>query len=333
MVFLSSIHQHWIVCCLTLGMALVPSDVMRAQSVARDSSSVSGESLSAPSDSLSVRHDTTSTKRDAHNHVFNVNYTVTGGIIVAGGAAGILTISARSKPNFDSSDLANVNPNNVPSFDRWSLHQNPALVPQFETYSTILQITMGALPLALLFDSSIREDGLEIMMMGLEVNAVAIIIYTATPLGPLFVTRYRPIVYYPTAQYRNNYNKTIYTNNTVDIASGQNKNSFYSGHVASAAAASFFMASVYCDYHPDASKWLVFGAAAIPPLIMGYVRLMALDHFPSDVAVGYAVGTLCGILIPALHHIGGDSLSMGMYSSPTGTGLTLRWTPPETALN
>jgi hypothetical protein len=247
-----------------------------------------------------------------------MNYWVSGGIDIAGAAAGLLTIPARAKPNFDSSELANVNPNNVPSFDRWSLHQNPALVPQFETYSSILQIAMGALPLTLLFDSSIRQDGLEIMMMGLEVNAAAIIIYTASPLGPLFVTRYRPIVYYS--------NKTLYPNNPVDESNGNNKNSFYSGHVASAAAASFFMASVYCDYHPDASKWLVFGAAAVLPLVMGYVRLMALDHFPSDVAVGYAVGTLCGVLIPDLHKIGNKNLSMGVYSSPTmGTGLTLKW--------
>ena len=309
MVFsMRSIDKYWIICCLTFSVALAPSGVAFAQSVAGDSSS--------------IQHDSSSAQSNAHAHVYNVNYWVTGGIIVAGAAAGLLTIPARAKPNFDSAELANVNPNNVPSFDRWSLHQNPALVPQFETYSTILQVTMGALQLTLLFDSSIRQDGLEIMTMGLEVNAVAIAIYTASPLGPLFVTRYRPIVYYP---------KSLYPNNPVDIANGNNKNAFYSGHVASAAAASFFMASVYCDYHPDASKWLVFGAAAVPPLIMGYVRLMALDHFPSDVAVGYAVGTLCGVLIPALHHIGGKDLSMGVYSSPTGTGLSLTWTPPETA--
>jgi membrane-associated phospholipid phosphatase len=263
-----------------------------------------------------------------------MNYWVSGSIDLAAAAGGLLTIPARAKPNLDSVELANINPNNVPSFDHWSLHQNPALVPTFETYSEILQITMGAIPLALLFDSSIRQDGLEIMMMGLEVNAAAILIYTVSPLGPLFETRYRPIVYYPTTQYPNNYNKTIYTNNPVDIASGQNKNSFYSGHVASAAAASFFMAKVYSDYHPDASQWLVFGAAAVPPLIMGYVRLMALDHFPSDVAVGYAVGTLCGVLIPELHKIGDNNLSMGIYTSPiSGTGLTLTWTQPEKSLN
>jgi membrane-associated phospholipid phosphatase len=307
------ISKYWIACTLTLGISCSYGNVVRAQSMSRDSSS-------PPTIS--------------HTQIYKMNYWVSGGIDLVAATGGLLSIAARAKPNFDSAELANINPNIVPSFDRWSLHQNPALVPTFETYSEILQIGMGAIPLALLFDSSIRQDWLEIMMMGLEVNAAAILIYTVSPLGPLFQTRYRPIVYYPTPQYPNNYNKAIYTNNPVNIADGQNKNSFYSGHVASAAAASFFMAKVYCDYHPEASQWLAFGTAAIPPLIMGYVRLMALDHFPSDVAVGYAVGTLCGVLIPELHKIGDNNLSMGIYTSPTtGTGLSLRWVLPETGLN
>lgn len=305
--------KYWIACILTLSAGCLHGSVLYAQSISGDSSSVPVAS---------------------HAPIYRMNYWLSGSIDLAAAAGGLLSIPARAKPNLDSAELANVNPNNVPSFDRWSLHQNPALVPQFETYSEILQIGMGAIPLALLFDSSIRQDGLEIMMMGLEVNAAAILIYTVSPLGPLFETRYRPIVYYPTAQYPNNYNKTIYTNNPVNIASGQNKNSFYSGHVASASAASFFMAKVYCDYHPDANKYLVYGIASVPALTMSYVRLMALDHFPSDVAVGLAVGTLCGVLIPELHKIGNDNLSMGIYTSPTsGTGLALRWTPQGKSLN
>ena len=299
------ISKYCIAFCLMIGFAFAPCSAAHAQSV-------TGDSSSAP--------------RDSRSHVYNVNYWVTGGIILAGGAAGLLTIPARAKPNFTDAELAAVDRNNVPSYDRWSLNQNPALVPTFENYSTILQYTMGALPLALLFDDDIRKDGLDVMLMGLEVNAVVIGIFTASPLGPLFETRYRPIVYYPSRIYATNQvNKTLYTNNHVDLANGNNKNSFYSGHIESAAAASFFMAKVYCDYHPDANKYIVYSIAAIPPLVMGYVRLMALDHFPSDVAVGLGVGTLCGILIPELHKIGDKNLSMGVYSSPTGTGLELKW--------
>jgi membrane-associated phospholipid phosphatase len=157
--------------------------------------------------------------------------------------------------------------------------------------------------------------------MGLEVNMVTVSIYAVTPLGPLFQTRYRPVIYYPNAP--------------VNRLDANQKNSFYSGHVESAAAASFFMAKVICDYHPElgSNKWWVFGAAAVPPLLMSYFRFMSLNHFPSDIVVGLTVGTLCGVLIPELHRISTRDVSMGVYSSPNGTGLTLQWTPPITAAN
>src|SRR5205085_246625 len=146
-------------------------------------------------------------------------------------------------------------------------------------------IGMIVAPVGLLLDRPIRKDGMDIMMMAIEVNAVIVSIYTVSPLGPLFQTRYRPVTYYPDAP--------------VDRHNGNNKNSFYSGHVASASAAAFFVAKVYSDYHPElgADKYWLFAAAAVPSLAMGYARLMALDHFPSDVAVGLGLGTLCGILI------------------------------------
>ena len=200
-----SINKYWMVFCLTLGVALAPSGVAHAQAVAGDSSS-------APSDS--------------HAHVYHVNYWVTGGIIVGCATAGILSIhDLYSKPDITPSEFAVVNPNNVPSFDRWSLHQDPSVVSTYEGYSKILQYGMGALPFTLLFDNSIRQDGLDVILMAMEVNAVAIGFYVS-PLGPQFVTRYRPIVYYPDSL----------VNNRKD---GNNKNSFYSGHVASALTASW----------------------------------------------------------------------------------------------
>ena len=115
-------------------------------------------------------------------------------------------------------------------------------------------------------------------------------IYTLTPLGPRFHTRYRPLVYYPDA-----------ADYGIDRGEGYNKDSFYSGHVASVAASAFFMARVYSDYHPTASKTLLYGGAAIPALAMGLVRVMTLDHFPSDILAGLVIGTACGILVPQIH--------------------------------
>ena len=143
-------------------------------------------------------------------------------------------------------------------------------------------------------------------------------IYLYAPFGPLFQNRYRPAVYYD----------ELGTSGARMTA--WNRSSFYSGHAASAAAATFFTVKVYCDYHPELMGWnkyLLYGAAAVPPLIEGYLRMKALDHFPSDVLVGFGVGALCGILIPELHRIKIENVSMGLYSSYEGTGISLKWRP------
>ena len=109
--------------------------------------------------------------------------------------------------------------------------------------------------------------------------------------------------------------------------SGSNRNSFYSGHDAVVSASTFFMAKVYCDYNPGIgnNKYFLYAAATIPPLDMGYFRVKALAHFPSDVLVGLGVGAVCGFVIPELHRLQDKNFSLGLYSSSEGTGITMKW--------
>jgi membrane-associated phospholipid phosphatase len=58
---------------------------------------------------------------------------------------------------------------------------------------------------------------------------------------------------------------------------------------------------------------------------MSYFRLRALEHFPTDVLVGFGVGALCGILVPELHRLQDKNISLGLYSSPEGTGIAMTW--------
>jgi membrane-associated phospholipid phosphatase len=59
---------------------------------------------------------------------------------------------------------------------------------------------------------------------------------------------------------------------------------------------------VFSDYHPDSKLRHVFwGAAIVATGATGYLRHRAGKHFPSDVLVGTAVGTLSGILVPHFH--------------------------------
>jgi len=83
---------------------------------------------------------------------------------------------------------------------------------------------------------------------------------------------------------------------------GNYKNAFFAGHVAVVATSTFFMAKVYNDYHPDSKfKYVLWGGAVLATGTMGYLRHIAGKHFPTDILVGTAVGTLSGILVPGLH--------------------------------
>jgi membrane-associated phospholipid phosphatase len=251
--------------------------------------------------------------------VYNVNFWVDGSITALGAVASLLALPGeRNKDRITGAEFQSLDRNLLNPFDRWALNIQTSNISTFETYSTYTQFITALLPVSLFFTDRIKDDWANIFLMYLEANSVAVTIYVATPLGPLFQNKYRPIVYHDELS-------------EGDRSSGNNRNSFYSGHVASATTATFFMAKVYCDYHPElgCDKYWFYGAAMVPPLVMSYFRLKAYDHFPSDIVVGMGVGALVGIMVPELHHVGGKDISLGLFSSPTkGTGLTMQWDVP-----
>ncbi|QQR85690.1 MAG: phosphatase PAP2 family protein [Flavobacteriales bacterium] len=80
------------------------------------------------------------------------------------------------------------------------------------------------------------------------------------------------------------------------------RHSFWSGHTANLAAITFSVASMLqrSDLHRDAKTAIWVGAAMLPALV-GYLRVRAGRHFPTDVLVGFGLGTGVGLLVPYLH--------------------------------
>jgi len=107
--------------------------------------------------------------------------------------------------------------------------------------------------------------------------------------------------------------------------------SFFSGHVSLTASATFFMAKVFSDYHPQlgAKKWLLYTAALVPPALVGYGRYRGLMHFPSDILLGFTIGATVGILVPHLHKTAKEensSLSVIPFTGEyTGLKVSLRF--------
>lgn len=256
-----------------------------------------------------------SSASDSSFHPYHVNYWVTGSLIGVGLTTNYLGVSRLfHKPELSRLEIQALNKDIIYSIDNWALTQDPSRKDVFATYSDYAVGCTVVLPVFLLFDKQIRQDWADVLLMYVETMSITPNIYEWSPLGPTFQNRIRPMAYYDQLTYDQR-------------KSGSNRNSFYSGHDAVVAASTFFMAKVYCDYNPGIgnNKYLLYAAATIPPLVLGYFRVKALAHFPSDVLVGLGVGAVCGFVIPELHRLQDKNFSLGLYSSPERTGIAMKW--------
>jgi membrane-associated phospholipid phosphatase len=156
-------------------------------------------------------------------------------------------------------------------------------------------------PIGLLFDDETNDHTGQILGLYFESLATTGALYTITA-G--VVNRSRPYVYDDSGD-----------TNLSRRKSNNGQRSFYSGHVAATATATFFSAKVFSDFNPDASgKAFIWAGAAVIPAAVGYFRIQGGQHFLTDVILGYGLGAVTGILIPELHKT--ESTNISFY--PTG---------------
>ena len=263
-----------------------------------------------------AKSDSASSKK----HLYKINYWVTGGFLAAITAGNLYAIPniIHGKKDMTDEEVLALNKNNVGWFNRWALEQDPRhyeAAYKFTDYFLPAIVVGSGAWVALNKDS--RKDFWQIALMYLEMHGIALTIYDFSPLGPNFQNRVRPLSYYDYFS-------------MADRKAGNQKNSFFSGHVADATAASFFAVKVYSDYHPEigSKKYLYYALASIPPLFEGYMRIRALAHFPTDVLAGFGIGATLGIVVPQLHKDKHYNVQLSMFSSPLGQqGMTVRWNP------
>lgn len=223
--------------------------------------------------------------------VYKLNYWIDAPVTVGLFATYYFTFPKLEEKTNPTPDQINaLNKQDVWFFDRVALYQDASKMDNARNVSDWGLRIATFMPVLLLIDRKIRRDWYDIILLYVESQAVNLNTYLFA--GPLFTNRYRPFAYYDELDMSA---KT--GNGTTD--------SWFSGHTSVTSTAAFFMAKVYSDYHPELGnkKWIFYGAAIIPPAIVGIYRIKALKHFPTDVIMGTAVGAAVGILIPHLHKI------------------------------
>lgn len=235
-----------------------------------------------------------SSYREGSQPVYYVNPWMSGSIAAVGtfsNSSGLKRI--QGKELLSPAELLQLDPSGIWAFDRWGLRQDPLRRERAAAVSDRIFQASVLLPLTLFLDKDIRQHWLPIALMYLETQSIASNFYSFSPLGPKFIDRYRPMAYYEALD-----------EDTRIV--GNNRNAFFSGHVSSVAAGTFFFVKVYSDYHPDflgGKKWLAYSLAAVPPAITAIYRVKALKHWPSDTIVGGLVGGGFAVLVPELHKL------------------------------
>jgi membrane-associated phospholipid phosphatase len=207
-------------------------------------------------------------------------------------------------------EIESLRKEDINGFDRWAADVYSEKAANSSDY-----FFYGAmpLPLVLLADKHIRKDAAKIGLLYLEAMSVTGLLYT----GATYTTdRYRPLAYNPEVP-------------MSERTGGGAKNSFFAGHVALVGTASFFTAKVFSDYHPDSKlKYLFYGAAIVSTGGTAYLRHMGGKHFPSDIILGTAVGTLSGILVPHFHKnklFKDPNLSLMPFTTGQSHGLVMNY--------
>jgi membrane-associated phospholipid phosphatase len=256
--------------------------------------------------------------KNSEPEIYKINYWVSVPFALVATAADIYAIPniIKAKRDLTDQELTGLNREAFSGLDRWALEQDPKQRDNY--YKSSDYVLPGVVVSAALlgFDKHVQKDWIKIFMMYYETHAITFSLYNFSPFGPAFQNKLRPVVYYD-----------YYT--LDERRGGNNRNSMYSGHTASTAAATFFMVKVYTDYHPELGrkKYLLYALATIPPLVEGYLRVKALAHFPSDNLIGLTIGAACGVMVPALHRIRHPNINLGMTATPVGPGLSFNWHP------
>ncbi|WP_116126913.1 phosphatase PAP2 family protein [Lewinella sp. IMCC34183] len=213
-----------------------------------------------------------------------------GGLAVMSGSTVGIDLLRKKDPIPDET-LRRLQTAEIGRLDRWGLEQDALKRRKSEEVSDYFFNGSVLLPVVLMVDRKFRKDWLDIGVLYLQAHALSAATYAFSPLGPQVIDRYRPVAYYDELSFD-------------ERRFGNNRNSFFSGHVSTTAVGTFFFTKVLSDYNPQwtgGHRAIAFTLATLPPAFVAVQRVRALKHFPTDTVVGLGVGAFFGVMVPHVH--------------------------------
>jgi len=183
-------------------------------------------------------------------------------------------------------------------FDRVAVTQS--IDPNASTYSNIGLFAAIGFAVADPILTGYREDSVQAAIVDGVIYAEALsITWGVTNLAKIAVRRPRPIEYIEVLQHKNDPNFVV--SDTDSSAS------FFSGHAsetACVAATATYLAFARSPH--TARPWITLGVGTALTAFVGYERVRAGAHFPSDVIAGAVAGAGIGVLVTHFHRSDSD---------------------------
>jgi len=197
------------------------------------------------------------------------------GIALEGAA---LVLHSRAEdPAGTIGDRREVNPLDRIATYQWS--------PDADTASGVLDYTLLGLPVLFYFDERVQSRPMFFALLYLE---SALLNDGLKNVVKELVERKRPFNYGHRAP------MSARTTRGAEL-------SFYSGHTAQAFNAAVFCGMVFQELYPESPwRWVVWSGGLATAATVGFLRVYAGKHYPTDVIAGAIAGSLTGWLVPFL---------------------------------
>ena len=235
---------------------------------------------------------------------YEMNWKRDGALMVVGlPLAAFGVVLDRSITPLTLEEVNNLNRSDIIELDRFIsfIHSENAA-----SLSDILLYSCLASPFLLFTSKSIRKDFTVISGMYLE----SLIFGIALPAyGKGSIQRIRPYAYNPDVPLEKK-------------LTAEAKRSFFSGHTTMGFTSMVFLSTIYSTYYPDSkAKPYIWTGSLVLASTIGYLRMAAGSHFPTDAIVGAIVGSAIGYLIPKIHKTNTQNLESMMPNDSPRTPL------------